>query len=77
MSRQSKIVEALQKLKEMKIVTEFSKEVDPARKDGGLHWFVMLSYVEVNYYTTDQVEAFITGADAMSRAKIDFKSEVA
>ncbi len=77
MSRQSRILEALQALKKIDVITEFHKEDDPARKDGGLRWLVMVSLLETKYYSTSEVEAFIAGADAIIRTKLDVKSKVA
>lgn len=77
MSRQSRIVDALLKLKQLEAISEFHKEDDPARKDGGLRWLVMVSMLETKYYSTGEVEAFIAGADAIIRTNVDISSKVA
>lgn len=67
MSRQSKITEALQRLKQAGVIREFHCEQDPTRKDGGLHWLVNLSALSTEYYSTKEIEAFIAGADSVFR----------
>lgn len=66
MSRQSRIVGALNELQRLGAVEAHHKETNPSEPNR-LQWFVKVPPLALHYLSTTEVEAFIAGAEAMAQ----------
>lgn len=67
MSRQSRITESLESLKRLAAIKDYHQEHSPSEPQRR-RWLIMVSSIQQLYMSTGEVEAFIAGADAVTRA---------
>ncbi len=69
MSRHSRIVGSLQEMVRVGAILEHHKTSNPADPTR-LQWWIQKNPLTLHYYSTNEVEAFISGAESMQTSQL-------